>query len=142
MLITGYKFQVGDAEIGFNPPTPKEAALSFNIKKIASGTTVAGNTKWKDHEENSGGEGFYLYVSTESAGFESTPIYLITLAGKNDLWRLTGTASVYNPTAKGFEVYLRYPFLINKNDTPDYPNLNQWHLNWVGIELKNEKTDK
>jgi hypothetical protein len=43
----------------------------LNIKKIVSGTTEAGNAN----------------------GFESTPVYLISLAGKNDLWRLTGTAS-------------------------------------------------
>jgi hypothetical protein len=48
-----------------------------------------------------------------------------------------GTASVYNPMAKGFELYLRYPFPINKSDMPDYANRNLWHLNWVGIELKN-----
>jgi hypothetical protein len=107
----------------------------FSARKIAAGSTIAGDTDWEPINDG-GGSGYGLHVDTEAAGFRNVPAYIISVGGGADQWRLTGTSAIYNPTAKGFDVYIRH-LAWSKAQTKEWANAEnrQWHLNWIGIEV-------
>jgi photosystem II stability/assembly factor-like uncharacterized protein len=98
--------------------------------RIASGKTEPGQG-WQQYSE----KGVTLTVDTSSAKFSTTPRYVISLSGPGGSMFLTtgGAASVYEPTATNFKVYLR------KADEADLPVQTvtddyRWYVNWIGIE--------
>lgn len=56
-----------------------------------------------------GAEGVYIDVDTSSAHFRGNPIYTTSLSstGGSQLWAVGGS-SVYDPTATGFRLFLRW----------------------------------
>jgi hypothetical protein len=98
--------------------------------RISSGQTSPGQG-WRQHTDH----GVGLDVDTSSAKFSGTPTYVISLSGPGgNMWLTTGGSSaVYEPTPKGFKVYLRradgQPLPV-KIVTDDY----KWYVNWIGIE--------
>jgi hypothetical protein len=96
--------------------------------KIATGSTPPGEG-WVDDSTTL--DGILVKVDTSAAKFTQTPQYFFSLLGKAAMWETTGPASVYEATATGFSVYLRYPGDKNlrANDAKAY----QWHISWVAI---------
>ncbi|MBD2456283.1 RICIN domain-containing protein [Nostoc sp. FACHB-87] len=112
--------------------------------KIASGKTTPGATDWKTGG-NVGSDGVYVYIDTSAAGFTSVPTYVITVGGKNHHWGISGSSSIYNPTAKGFEVEIRWEQGYSQSGTavtPAVANQNEWHINWIAIEPASAKTPR
>lgn len=101
-------------------------------QRIRGGATPVGSTNWRSYE----GEmpGIYVDVNTRAAGFKKTPHYVASLAGRTHHWLTTGGSYIYNPTATGFRVYLRYWDSSAENMTPEFANEAGWHITWIGFE--------
>lgn len=94
--------------------------------RIGSGSTTPGEG-WVDHFQ-----GIYLDVDTSSAHFVGTPQYFTSLGGDGTMWDMTGTSSIYIPTATGFRVYL-----LRKDGTKltvKHANQFKFHVNWFGVD--------
>lgn len=106
--------------------------------KIAFGRTEPGKTNWKKNDANV--NWITVIIDTSAAGFTTVPIYTASLGGVWNHYILTGTSSIYKPTAKSFEIYLQFEVGSGHNNatelSPDYANANEqkWHVNWIGIE--------
>ncbi|MEJ6481552.1 RICIN domain-containing protein [Nostoc punctiforme UO1] len=110
--------------------------------KFASGKTTPGATDWQTGG-NVGSSGIYVYIDTTAAGFSSVPTYVITVGGKSHHWGISGSSSIYNPTAKGFEVEIRWEQGYSQSETavtPAVANQYEWHINWIAIEPSSPKT--
>lgn len=95
---------------------------------------VSGQTSEKDWKKcepaEQCAEGIYVQITLADAGFVEPPLYLISLHGEGNHWRLTGTASVYNPTKDSFRVYLKDPHGPLTRTTAVEE---QWRVSWVAI---------
>ncbi len=102
-------------------------------QRISGGATPVGVTDWRPYE----GEmpGIYVDIDTSPAGFTTTPHYIVSLAGKTHHWLTTGGSCVYNPTAIGFRVYVRFSDSSADNMTPEFANEAGWHVTWIGFEV-------
>jgi hypothetical protein len=127
----------GNVGIGTSAPTRKlevvgdlSATNLFGSPfRIFAGRTTPGATAWQAYFA----DGISVDVNTSAAGFTSTPLYIVSLHGSSHHWATTGGSSVYNPTPTGFRIYVR--FSSGANLTPTDANTNQWHIQWVGIQL-------
>lgn len=99
-------------------------------KRIASGRTEPGATKWIQYP---GGKGVYVDVDTSSGRFTGTPVYTVSIGGVSHHWATTGASSVYKATATGFRIYIRW--VDNNPLTPGTANGFKWHINWIGMEV-------
>ena len=97
--------------------------------QIGAGKTVAGNTNWLIYST----AGVYVNVDTTAAGFTKTPIYVTALHGAGSHWATTGGTSVYLPTPTAFRIYVKWS--DGSALTPQTANVNQWHIQWIGIEI-------
>src|SRR5258705_3852714 len=97
------------------------------VIRIGSGQTRAGSTSWLVY----GPSGIYVDVNTSSAGFTTTPVYVTSIGGNSSHWSTTGATSIYNATATGFRVYVRW--VDGAPLTPATANGFQWRINWLGI---------
>lgn len=96
---------------------------------IASGQTSPGSTNWQPYN---GTSGIYVDVSTSGAKFTQTPVYVTSIGGNSSQWSTTGGDAVYQESATGFRVYVR--FANGTPITPQQANGWQWHINWIGIQ--------
>jgi len=99
--------------------------------RIASGQTKPGSTAWQVYSP----AGIMVDVNTSAGKFSTVPVYVTSIGGKSGHWATTGATSVYLATATGFRIYVRLsngaaltPAIANDNG-------NQWHINWIGMEL-------
>ena len=99
-------------------------------KKIASGRTEPGCTKWVQYP---GGKGIYVDVDAGAARFTGTPVYTASIGGNSSHWSTTGATSIYLASATGFRVYVRW--VDYSPLTPAQANRLQWHINWIGMEV-------
>jgi hypothetical protein len=112
-------------------PTPAKEPQGGSMSiKIASGSTTPGSTNWQPYL--GGTTGLHLDVDTSAANFKTTPKYLTSMGGNSSHWAITGITSIYNASATGFRVYVR--FSDGTAITPAQANSWQWHINWVGVE--------
>ena len=102
-------------------------SASEPFAKVRAGKTPPGSTDWKVYSP----DGIYVDVDTSAASFKGDVFYTCSLAGVSSHWVTTGGSCIYNPTSKGFRVYVRYTGPI----TPQVANNNKWHIQWVGVEL-------
>lgn len=93
-------------------------------KCIFQGGTSPKN--WKDYDKK---KGMYIDVDTSMYNFKSTPHYLATLEGSTGHWMTTGVTSIYNPTNKGFRVYVR--FSDSRRILQKYKD--NWYIKWTAI---------
>lgn len=109
------------------------------MAKIVSGQTTKND--WQDYIAYGQQYGLYVDVNTSSAGFSKTPHYVVTLEGNGYHWRVCGSNAIYNPTTRGFRVYITWA--DNEGHTPRNPIMpltkafaqtQNWHLKWTGIE--------
>jgi hypothetical protein len=102
-------------------------------QKIASGRTASGTTGWQQYGAPNN-TGVFVDVNTSAAQFSTTPVYTISIGGEGHHWSLTGTASIYEASPKGFRVYLRWA--DGKPLTPAQANESgkRWYVNWIGVE--------
>ena len=96
--------------------------------KTASGRTKPGSTAWQQYTAN----GLYVDVDTSAGKFTGAPVYITSLGGNNGNWKVIGADSIYQPTATGFRVYIKWE--DNSALTPATANSYQWHINWIGME--------
>ena len=101
-------------------------------QRIRGGATPAGSTDWQSYEGQM--PGIYVDVNTSLAGFTTTAHYVASLAGKTHHWLTTGGSCIYNPTATGFRIYVRFWDSSAENMTPEFANEAEWHITWVGVE--------
>lgn len=97
--------------------------------RIGAGKTVAGATNWLVYSPT----GIVVSVDTTIAGFTKTPVYVTSLHGSGGHWATTGGTSVYVPTPTGFSIYVKWS--DNSALTPLSANQNQWHIQWIGVEI-------
>jgi hypothetical protein len=97
--------------------------------RTGAGKTVAGSTAWQVYSAN----GIFVDVNTTAAQFATTPIYVTALHGLSMHWATTGATSVYLPTATGFRIYVKWS--DSSALTPQTANTNQWHIQWIGVEI-------
>ncbi len=103
--------------------------MSANIfYKLGAGQTTPGKTDWKQYSTPNG---IFVDVDTTEAKFTGTPIYTTSLAGNNHHWSTTGGSCIYNPTEKGFRIFIKADHAL----TPDFANARQWHINWIGVQV-------
>lgn len=95
---------------------------------IASGHTAPGQG-WLAYN---GTDGLFIDVNTRSGGFTGTPTYTTSVGGIGGQWALTGTSAIYQATASGFRVYVRWSdgHPITPADAQRY----DWHVNWIGVQ--------
>ncbi len=106
-----------------------EAAPSAKTsQRIAAGRTAPGEG-WVSYASD---HGLYIDVDTSSAHFTGSPVYTISVGGVGDQWGLTGTSTVYTPTATGFRVYVRWS--TGAEITPKHAQEFKWYVNWVGVD--------
>lgn len=103
------------------------AAAADTSQRIASGSTTPG-AGWQQYLCC----GLYIDVDTSAANFSGQPTYTISVGGAGDQWALTGTSSIYSPTATGFRVYIR--FSNGTSMTPADATANLWYVNWIGVD--------
>lgn len=108
------------------------AALTQVALTVRSGQTVPNRTGWQPYENST--RGVYVDVDTRSAGFQSTPRYIASLHGTSSVWESSGGSGIYEPTAQGFRVYVR--FNDGRPITPEDANKFGWHIVWVGLSDK------
>lgn len=120
--------------IGKQQEIPLESAKPTTGKdtKTASGRTTPGATNWQADSAT----GIYVDVDTSAAGFTKTPVYVTSIGGDRHHWNTTGGCSVYDPTATGFRVYIRWDQVSATKEelTPAGANGDKWHINWIGSE--------
>jgi hypothetical protein len=107
--------------------------------RIGSGSTPQGATAWQQYDPtNPLMRGVYVDVDTSAAGFKKTPNYVISLCAHNRAWELSGTSAVYDPTAIGFRVYVRWSYNQSGAEqpplTPAEANRDGWYVTWIGVE--------
>src|SRR5262245_49484797 len=104
----------------------------MSTTRIASGRTLPGSTAW---QQSTGGEGIFVDVDTTAAHLTGTPVYVTSLGGNNSNWNTTGATSVYNATATGFRVHVRWS--VGGPLTPADANQDPWlwHINWIAIDV-------
>jgi hypothetical protein len=95
-------------------------------ERIAAGSTEPGKG-WKYDAAN---QGVYLDVSTKSAGFSHTPLYVISIGGTERHWETTGGCCVYHPAKDSFRVWLRYPA---KPIAVTDAEVGRWHVSWIAF---------
>jgi Pregnancy-associated plasma protein-A len=115
------------------PPTPQAA-------KVASGKTNPGQTDWRSYSVNNTVYGIFVDVDTSTAAFTRTPVYVTSIGGNGYHWSTTGGSSVYQPTATGFRIYIRWSAPVSTvpipdPPTPEFANAQGWHINWIGSEV-------
>lgn len=89
------------------------------------GRTTPGDTPWVEYGET----GIYVDVDTTKCGFSSAPLYFSSIGGSQSQWQSRGATSIYDPSASGFRVYVRYPDGIDANTADQW----QWHINWEAV---------
>jgi hypothetical protein len=99
------------------------------MQKFFAGQTKPGATAWQDYPN---GTGVFVDVDTSGGHFATTPIYLSSLGGISHHWATTGATSIYNATATGFRIYIRWA--DGKPMSRDDAYAHGWFVNWVGIE--------
>lgn len=109
---------------------PDKTTPSNNPQRVETGITEAGKTNWRPYKHAH--QGIVVDVDTSEKHFTKTPNYVISIHGNGNHWNLLGTASVYNPTPKGFQVYLRWA--NDKELTPAYANEQNWRVAWIAVE--------
>jgi hypothetical protein len=97
--------------------------------RIASGQTPPGATAWQVYSPT----GIMVDVNTTSGHFSSVPVYVTSIGGTSSHWATTGATSIYNATATGFRVYVKWS--DGSALTPATANANRWNINWIGMEL-------
>ncbi|MFG1961541.1 hypothetical protein [Nonomuraea sp. NPDC049028] len=111
--------------------TVAKALSGSTTQRIASGSTAPG-MGWQLYINNS--PGLYIDVDTTSAGFRGTPVYTVSVGGTDHQFELTGTSTVYRPTATGFRVYIRW----SERDIPPLTVADAetygWYVNWIGVD--------
>jgi hypothetical protein len=96
--------------------------------KVGTGSTTPGSTAWTPYIPT----GLYLDIDTSSAKFSSTPVYVASIGSTaGNQWTVAGVNGIYNPTATGFRVYIRW--LDNSPLTPATANGFGWFINWIGV---------
>ncbi|MFI7440910.1 hypothetical protein [Nonomuraea indica] len=104
-------------------------AAGKSTQRIASGRTEPG-VGWNLYVNNS--PGLYIDVDTSAAHFTGDPVYTVSVGGLAHHFELTGTSTVYQPTATGFRVYIRWsngqPLTVE--DAQTYG----WYVNWIGVD--------
>ena len=98
-----------------------------------------GQTSWQPYSVNNTRYGIFVDVDTSAAGFTKTPVYVTSIAGSGYHWATTGGSAVYQPTATGFRVYVRWSAVVSTvpipdPPTPEFANAQRWHVNWIGAE--------
>jgi Domain of unknown function (DUF4962) len=102
--------------------------------KIRAESTPKGQTAWQAYVVSSTPRGIFVDVDTSTAGFTSTPVYITSLGGDSRHWATSGGSSVYNATAIGFRIYIRWVDSTIPPPTPQSANTDEWHVNWIGYE--------
>jgi len=97
--------------------------------RIGSGQTTPGSTNWQQY----GTGGLYADVDTSPGDFSAVPNYISSVGGDSSHWELIGGSAIYNPTAKNFRIYIRFP--DGRAVTPAFANANRWNINWIGVQL-------
>jgi len=100
----------------------------MSTQRIASGQTPKGTTAWQVYSPN----GIFVDVNTTTGKFASTPVYVTSIGGDSSHWATAGATSIYNATATGFRVYVKW--IDNGSLTPAQANSLGWYINWYGIE--------
>lgn len=115
----------------------------ITVGDMVVGQGVSSPDDWQDYINR----GIYVDVNTSACGFTKTPHYLITLESVSNSgyhWDTNGVPAIYNATATGFRVYLKW------NDHPTeeptvgsaaYPNPLRkeaakergWVIRWTAI---------
>jgi hypothetical protein len=116
-----------------NQPTPALSQSELSAL-FARGSTPVGTTAWQQYFDQGAGvfeQGVFVDVDTSSAGFTTTPIYITSIGGNSSHWVTTGATSIYNPTPRGFRVYVRYS--TGQPITPQEANQLGWHINWIAV---------
>ncbi len=96
---------------------------------IVSGSTVPGATNWEQDGLNK--DIIYVDVNTGTAGFSSTPAYIVSLGGTSSHGETIGGGAVYNASSTGFRIYLRWA----KGGIlePETANSKGWHIVWAAF---------
>lgn len=97
-----------------------------------------GQTKLTDWQDYAGG-GIFVEVDTSNYQFKSTPHFLVSLHGEKHQWRTVGSNCVYNDSADGFSLYLKWaanPDSVFQRDNPLSATLARecgWIIKWTAI---------
>ena len=147
---------LGDHQVSdlANPTNPGDAAnfgmldnvgllevlsgASLSNAYIVCGQTSRSATPWEELSTVT----FRTRVDTSAAGFSSTPIFIVSLGGVGNHYRVINT-HLLNVSNTGFTYYVSevnqeseigkiMQYYRQTND----PNYWQWHINWCGIEIK------
>jgi hypothetical protein len=110
-------------------PPLYDVFIGGGAQRIASGRTTPGATAWQVYSPT----GIYVDVNTTAGKFSAPPVYIPSIGGTSSHWATTGATSVYSATATGFRVYVKWS--DNSPLTPAQANGNQWHINWLGMEI-------
>lgn len=102
-----------------------DSILSAKSKVPYFGTTGAGTTNWTVYDSKT----VKVEVDTSSFNFKEAPLYVVSLAGKQDHYTALGTASIYDPTKDSFVVYVQ-----QEGVTPENANDREWRVNWVAFK--------
>jgi hypothetical protein len=93
--------------------------------RIAAGISPM---NWAVYSSN----GIMIDVDTSDAHFTKPPVYVTSLYGAGGHWATTGGSSVYQPTATGFRVYVKWS--DSSSLTPAQAVTYGWRVAWHGIE--------
>jgi hypothetical protein len=71
-------------------------------------------------------------IDTTASGFGNTPTYITSIIGTGieQMWKVTGAANCFLPTATGFRMY------IAKAGEKQEDYLKDWYVNYVGVDMR------
>jgi hypothetical protein len=92
--------------------------------RVVVGKTDPQQTPWVQYNDG----GISVDIDTANAGFAVTPYYFTSLGGHTNNALAQGVTSIYEPTAKGFRVYVNARQL-----TAAQAKEWGWHINWIAI---------
>jgi len=111
------------------PAAALQGEFKMATTRIASGRTTPGMTAWQVYSPT----GIMVDVDTTAAKLTGMPVYVTSLGGNSSHWATTGATSIYNSTAMGFRVYVKWS--DNSPLTPAQANSFQWHINWIAMDV-------
>jgi hypothetical protein len=74
-----------------------------------------------------------MFIDTSNCSFNSTPLYLTSIAGLDLHNGVTGYNSIYGASRLYFTIYVLSTVGWGSNQLLNYSADNQWNVNWIGF---------
>merc|ERR1711920_209778 len=93
--------------------------------KVCAGSTGRTTTDWHDY----GNDGLYYNVDISGCGFITVPTVTTSIEGTGYLYKILGTASIYNSTPTSFRIQVYY----SGDPQGGFAESMKWNVEWIAV---------